>query len=84
VMIRRCQILKADLKHCQHPWPGCPIFGALFAPKVSIRALREPSPLNSPYFAKQNRHYNLNSGKNNLHLAGCLTLKNKSTFFPYD
>ena len=55
---------------------GCPIFGAFFAPKVGIRAAREPSPLNSPYFAEPNRHHHLNNGKNNLHIAGCLTLKN--------
>jgi hypothetical protein len=48
---------------------------------VGIRALRDPSPQNSPYFAEPNRHYDLNNGKNNLHTAGCLTLKNKINSF---
>src|SRR5260370_9979400 len=85
-------MLNADLKHCQQvdgPYLiattlGAPIFGASFAPKVGIRALREPSPLNSPYFAEPNRHHYLNNGRNIFHVAGCLTLKNKiNSFFPY-
>jgi hypothetical protein len=39
---------------------GCPIFGASFAPTVGIRALREPSPRNSPRFAEPNRRYYYN------------------------
>jgi hypothetical protein len=57
---------------------GAPSSARLLRLMWGIRAPREPSPLNSPYFAEPNRT-TIKQWKNNLHIAGCLTLKNKST-----
>jgi len=42
------------------PLAGVSHLRRVFAPKVGIRALREPSPRNSPRFAEPNRRYYYN------------------------